>query len=94
MLNWQDKKLIEKVKSDFSIELAEAIATKDTIAAKQVYDSIDRWNAKNAKQYQMDKSKITDSAKDRAKKKDFSSEERQTLPKSLEAYVSSLQKAG
>lgn len=90
MLNYQDKKVIEKVQSDFSIYLAEAIATNDQPAQDKVYAEIDQWNQRNEKQYEMDKAKITKSAKKRAEKKDFSSEERQTLPKNLEAYVESL----
>lgn len=94
MLNWQDKKLIEKVSGDFKVSLAEAIATENQTAQNKVMADIDKWNADNAEQYQMDKGKITKSAKEMAKRRDFSSEERQTLPKSLEAYVNSLQKAG
>ena len=90
MLNYQDKKVIEKVQSDFSIYLAEAIATNDQSAQDKVYAEIDQWNQRNEKQYEMDKAKITKSAKKRAEKKDFTSEERQTLPKNLEAYVESL----
>lgn len=89
-LNYQDKKVIENVKNEFSINLAEAIATNNQTAQDKVYADIDKWNAKNATQYQMDKNKITESAKKRAENRDFSSEERQTLPKSLKAYVESL----
>lgn len=94
MSNWQDKKLIENVKGDFTVKLAEAIASKDQAAQDKVMADIDKWNAKNDKQYQMDKTKITKSATDKAKKRDFTADERQTMPKSLEAYVNSLKKTG
>ncbi len=94
MSNWQDKKLIENVKGDFTVKLAEAIASKDQAAQDKVMADIDKWNAKNDKQYQMDKTKITKSATDKAKKRDFTADERQTLPKSLEEYVNSLKKTG
>ena len=94
MSNWQDKKLIENVKGDFTVKLAEAIASKDQAAQDKVMADIDKWNAKNDKQYQMDKTKITKSATDKAKKRDFTADERQTMPKSLEEYVNSLKKTG
>ena len=94
MLNWQDKKLIENVKGDFTVKLAEAMASKDQAAQDKVMADIDKWNAKNDKQYQMDKTKITKSATDKAKKRDFTADERQTMPKSLEEYVNSLKKTG
>lgn len=94
MLNWQDKKLIENVKGDFTVKLAEAMASKDQAAQDKVIADIDKWNAKNDKQYQMDKTKITKSATDKAKKRDFTADERQTMPKSLEEYVNSLKKTG
>ena len=94
MLNWQDKKLIENVKGDFTVKLAEAIASKDQAAQDKVMADIDKWNTKNDKQYQMDKTKITKSATDKAKKRDFTADERQTMPKSLEEYVNSLKKTG
>ena len=94
MSNWQDKKLIENVKGDFTVKLAEAMASKDQAAQDKVMADIDKWNAKNDKQYQMDKTKITKSATDKAKKRDFTADERQTMPKSLEEYVNSLKKTG
>lgn len=94
MSNWQDKKLIENVKGDFTVKLAEAMASKDQAAQDKVMADIDKWNAKNDKQYQMDKTKITKSATEKAKKRDFTADERQTLPKSLEEYVNSLKKTG
>ena len=39
-------------------------------------------------------SRLQETATDKAKKRDFTADERQTLPKSLEAYVNSLKKTG
>lgn len=91
MTKYETDDMKKAVVSKFTWQMAMAISENDKEAEQQAYADMAKWNEKNKnKAFQVDPNAIYKKAKDKAKRRDLSAEERAKHPKELEKYYDEL----